>query len=148
MTLSTTQLDLWVALSQIFTMDPDEMEHLLNETIAIFGKLRVTYLDIKASTQQTAHVWEVPDDIVFNLPDHFVERCYDMIDVMQMTSRFAELRSVQVGGSAATFARSVDQIIAEFHDALTKVKANLYGALLLIDPEAHFLAADDPLINY
>ena len=105
------------------------MEHLLNETIAIFGKLRLTYLDIKASTQQTAHVWEVPDDIVFNLPDHFVERCYDMIDVMQMTSRFAELRSVQVGGSAATFARSVDQIIAEFHDALTKVKATDYDML-------------------
>ena len=55
------------------------------------------------------------------MPDQFVERCYDMIDVVQMTSRFAALKHIQVGGQVR-MARSIDQINTEFHEALRRVQ--------------------------
>ena len=39
--------------------EPDEMEQRLNTTIAIFGKLRGTYLEIKSETEALANPWGV-----------------------------------------------------------------------------------------
>jgi len=98
--------------AHIFSLEPEEMEQRLNTTIAIFGQLRSTYLEVRSSSEKTEFPWGVQDDLVLNLPDQFVERCYDMIDLVQMTCRFAALKHVQVGG-LVRMARSIDQIITE-----------------------------------
>ena len=114
--------------AHIFSLEPEEMEQRLNTTIAIFGQLRSTYLEVRSSSEKTEFPWGVQDDLVLNLPDQFVERCYDMIDLVQMTCRFAALKHVQVGG-LVRMARSIDQIITEFHQALKRVEATGYDLL-------------------
>ena len=114
--------------AHIFGLEPEEMEQRLNTTIAIFGHFRSTYLEIRSETEKTDFPWGVQDDLVLNLPDQFVERCYDMIDVVQMTCRFAALKHVQVGG-VVRMARSIDQINTEFHQALKRVQTTGYDLL-------------------
>ena len=118
----------YVKGSYIFTMDAEEMEERLKTTIRIFAKLRGTYLEVRAGTQSTHFGWAVEDDLVFNLPDQFVERCHDMIDVVQMTWRFAALKHIEVGGHLR-MVRSMQQINTQFHQALKQVQTTGYDLL-------------------
>ena len=76
----------------------------------------------------TERQWLLQDELVFNLPDQFVERCYDMIDLVQMASSFGQLQNVQVGGDIR-MARSIDQINSEFHAALRLIESTGYDLL-------------------
>lgn len=113
---------------QILRSDPEDVEERLHLTIHLFGLLRGTYLHYKEKSLSTEHPWQLQDELVFNLPDQFVERCYDMIDLVQMSASFGQLSDVQVGGDIR-MARSVDQINSEFREALKRIEGTGYDLL-------------------
>jgi len=112
----------------ILDSDPSVVEDKLHTTIQLFGELKSTYLEYKEASMATERQWLLQDELVFNLPDQFVERCYDMIDLVQMASSFGQLQNVQVGGDIR-MARSIDQINSEFHAALRLIESTGYDLL-------------------
>jgi dynein heavy chain len=113
---------------QIFRCDADTVQERLQTCIQTFGLLRETYAEYKRRCDGTEFEWSLQDDLVFNLPDQFVERCHDMIDLVQVSACFNQLGDVQVGGDIR-MARSIDQINSEFYEALKHIQGTGYDLL-------------------
>ncbi len=113
---------------QIFRDDSDMVQKRLETCIYTFGTLRDVYAEYEERSEGTEYEWVLQDDLVFNLPDQFVERCHDMIDLVQVSECFSQLGDVQVG-SDIRVARSIDQINSEFHQALKHIQSTGYDLL-------------------
>ena len=112
----------------MFTLEPEQSEQRLNMAIQIFGQLRASYAAVKARSASTKTPWQVQDELVFSIPDQFVERCHDMIDLVQVTARFGALQSLQVSCEIGSM-RTMEQIAGEFHEALQAIRHTGYDLL-------------------
>ena len=68
----------------IFALPAEQSEQRLLAAIQLFGRLRAAYQHYKAASASTPSPWKSQDELVFSLPDQFVERCHDMIDLVQV----------------------------------------------------------------
>jgi dynein heavy chain, axonemal len=70
--------------SSIFALPPEQSERRLLTAIQLFARLRGTYQHYKEEAATTEDPWKTQDELVFSLTDQFVERCHDMIDLVQV----------------------------------------------------------------
>ena len=115
----------FVSGDQLFEMEPQDAVDALKVCLRVAVTFKSTYFDYKArvSTECPSNPWRFQNSALFSRLDSFLERCHDVLDLMQTIVQFSKLERIEVGGSKGkTLTSNVQQIFAEFVDASTVFK--------------------------
>jgi dynein heavy chain len=107
---------------QIFDMIEQEKTHLavemLKTTINVCNAFQSTYQEYKAtaSVECPSNPWRVQNTALFMRLDAFIERCRDVLELLQTVVQFTHLARVEVGGTKGkTLTTSIEQIFEDFN---------------------------------
>ncbi len=101
--------------------EPHEVARRLMLTIEQCVALKDAYLVYRARSHAECGMnpWRVQLSILFGRLDGFVERCHDVLDLMQTVAQFGSLASLEIGGTKGkTFTSSVHQIRLDFQQSI------------------------------
>ena len=107
---------------QLFEMEPQDAVDALKLCLKVSVTFKSTYFDYKArvSTECPSNPWRFQNSALFSRLDSFLERCHDVLDLMQTIVQFSKLERVEVGGSKGkSLTANVQQIFNEFVKAGT-----------------------------
>jgi dynein heavy chain len=110
----------FVSGEQLFEMEPQDAVDALKVCLRVSVTFKSTYFDYKAraSTECPSNPWRFQNSALFSRLDSFLERCHDVLDLMQTIVQFSKLERIEVGGSKGkALTARVQQIFAEFEDA-------------------------------
>ena len=120
----------------------EEAIKMLKVCVTVCNSFKMTYFDYKATADAEcpANRWRIQNTAIFMRLDSFLERCRDILDLVQTIQQFSLLEKVEVGGTkGAALTETVKQIFADFNTALEKLKKVEYD---LMDVEAKAFDAD------
>ena len=115
----------FVSGEQLFEMEPQDAVDALKVCLRVSVTFKSTYFDYKAraSTECPSNPWRFQNSALFSRLDSFLERCHDVLDLMQTIVQFSKLERIEVGGSKGkALTANVQQIFNEFVDASTVFK--------------------------
>ena len=115
----------FVSGEQLFEMEPQDAVDSLKVCLKVSVTFKSTYFDYKAraSTECPSNPWRFQNSALFSRLDSFLERCHDVLDLMQTIVQFSKLEKVEVGGTKGkALTSSVQQIYTEFLEATTVFK--------------------------
>ena len=115
----------FVSGDQLFEMEPQDAVDALKVCLRVSVTFKSTYFDYKArvSTECPSNPWRFQNSALFSRLDSFLERCHDVLDLMQTIVQFSKLERIEVGGSKGkALTSSVQQIFGEFVEASTVFK--------------------------
>eukprot|EP00002_Diphylleia_rotans_P013390 TRINITY_DN2619_c0_g1_i7.p1 TRINITY_DN2619_c0_g1~~TRINITY_DN2619_c0_g1_i7.p1 ORF type:complete len:4501 (-),score=1146.89 TRINITY_DN2619_c0_g1_i7:169-13671(-) len=106
---------------ELFKMDPQDAVDRLKIALRVCGQFKSTYFDYKtiANNECPQNPWRFQNNAIFNRLDGFLERCHDVLDLMQTTVQFSKLERIEIGGSKGkSLTNSSRQIHTDFQQAL------------------------------
>ena len=122
--------------SQIFRLIENEQAELardqLRTTLKVCSAFKNTYFDYKATANAEcpANTWRIQNNALFMRLDGFLERCHDILDLVQTIVQFSRLARVEVGGTKGKYlSASVEQIHGDFQSAVEAFKAVPYDIM-------------------
>jgi dynein heavy chain len=121
-----------VSGEQLFEMEPQDAVDALKVCLKVSVTFKSTYFDYKAraSTECPSNPWRFQNSALFSRLDSFLERCHDVLDLMQTIVQFSKLERIEVGGTKGkALTASVQQIYAEFLQATTVFKQAPYDIM-------------------
>ena len=107
----------FVSGEQLFEMEPQDAVDSLKVCLKVSVTFKSTYFDYKAraSTECPSNPWRFQNSALFSRLDSFLERCHDVLDLMQTIVQFSKLEKIEVGGTKGkALTSSVQQIYTEF----------------------------------
>ena len=122
----------FVSGEQMFEMEPQEAVDSLKICLKVCVTFKSTYFDYKAraSTECPSNPWRFQNSALFARLDLFLERCHDVLDLMQTIVQFNKLEKIEVGGTKGkALTSSVVQIYEEFMAATTAFKQASYDIM-------------------
>ncbi|KAJ1491167.1 dynein heavy chain, N-terminal region 1-domain-containing protein, partial [Baffinella frigidus] len=122
----------FVSGDQMFEMEPQEAVDSLKICLKVCVTFKSTYFDYKAraSTECPSNPWRFQNSALFARLDLFLERCHDVLDLMQTIVQFNKLEKIEVGGTKGkALTSSVVQIYEEFMSAATAFKEASYDIM-------------------
>mmetsp|Transcript_13737 Transcript_13737/g.31794 ORF Transcript_13737/g.31794 Transcript_13737/m.31794 type:complete len:4493 (-) Transcript_13737:49-13527(-) len=126
----------FVSGESLFTVEPQEAVDNLKLCLKVCVTFKSTYFDYKAraGTECPSNPWRFQNSALFARLDSFLERCHDVLDLMQTILQFNKLERVEIGGTKGkTLTNSVRQIFQEFFDAVAAFQHAPYD---IMDVEA------------
>ncbi|RNC30244.1 dynein heavy chain, partial [Trypanosoma cruzi] len=107
----------------------------LGETLAVCGQFKAAYFHYKSYVSTMARPWKFQNTAFFFRLDVFLERCHDLLDVMETAVLFDKMENIKVGGTKSQMlTKEAEEIKAEFDEAYM----NFFGV------EYNMLDVDDP----
>ncbi|ESS67196.1 hypothetical protein TCDM_04102 [Trypanosoma cruzi Dm28c] len=107
----------------------------LGETLAVCGQFKAAYFHYKSYVSTMARPWKFQNTAFFFRLDVFLERCHDLLDVMETAVLFDKMENFKVGGTKSQMlTKEAEEIKAEFDEAYM----NFFGV------EYDMLDVDDP----
>eukprot|EP00899_Mesostigma_viride_P009330 jgi/Mesvir1/18399/Mv14277-RA.1 len=106
---------------EIFKMEPQEAVDKLKLTLKVCGTFKSYYFDYKSrtATELPDNSWRFQNSALFARLDSFLERCHDILDLMQTIYQFNKLERIEIGGTKGkTLTASVRQIFSDFQQAV------------------------------
>jgi dynein heavy chain len=100
---------------EMFEVEPEAAVEALKTCLKICVTFKSTYFDYKAraSTECPSNPWRFQNSALFTRLDGFLERCHDVLDLMQTIVQFNKLEKIEVGGRAASgIARRYSALVA------------------------------------
>ncbi|EAN79295.1 dynein heavy chain, putative [Trypanosoma brucei brucei TREU927] len=111
----------------------------LAETLSICGQFKATYFHYKSHVATVAKPWNFQNSAFFSRLDVFLERCHDLMDIMETAVLFDKMENIKVGGTKSVLhTREAEEIKAEFDTAYFKFYGVEYN--LLVPDETRFEA--------
>ena len=120
----------------------EEAIRMLKACVSVCNAFKITYFDYKATADAEcpANRWRIQNTAIFMRLDAFLERCRDILDLVQTIQQFSLLEKVEVGGTkGAALTDTLKQIFADFNAALDKLQKVEYD---LMDVGAKTFDAD------
>ena len=109
---------------EMFEVEPEMAVESLKTALRVCIAFKSTYFDYKAraSTECPSNPWRFQNSALFTRLDSLLERCHDVLDLMQTIVQFNKLEKVEVGGTKGKVLTSnVQEIFGEFVQALVVV---------------------------
>ena len=131
---------------EMFEGEPEPAVELLKTALKVCVTFKSTYFDYKAraSTECPSNPWRFQNSALFARLDGFLERCHDVLDLMQTIVQFNKLEKIEVGGTKGKeLTSNVQHIYKEFLDAITVFKNTEYD---IMDVEVKTF--DDDFYNF
>ncbi|CCD13391.1 unnamed protein product [Trypanosoma congolense IL3000] len=102
----------------------------LAETLSICGQFKATYFHYKSLVASVAKPWNFQNSAFFSRLDVFLERCHDLMDIMETAVLFDKMENIKVGGTKSILhTREAEEIKAEFDVAYFKFYGVEYNLL-------------------
>jgi dynein heavy chain len=117
---------------EMFEGEPEPAVELLKTALKVCVTFKSTYFDYKAraSTECPSNPWRFQNSALFARLDGFLERCHDVLDLMQTIVQFNKLEKIEVGGTKGKVLTSnVQDIYQEFLSAVTVFKSAEYDIM-------------------
>eukprot|EP00501_MAST-03F_sp_TOSAG23-6_P000341 GSMAST32.ASY1.ANO1.348.1 assembled CDS len=121
---------IFLDVTNLFDMLENRMEHKaiddIKKTIKICGTFKSDYFAYKARSMVECprNPWIMNNSALFTRLDDFLERCHDVLDLVQAVAQFSELAEIQIGGSRGnTLSTSVHQIYLDFQSKINSTKS-------------------------
>ncbi len=117
---------------EMFEVEPEIAVEALKTALKVCVTFKSTYFDYKAraSTECPSNPWRFQNSALFARLDGFLERCHDVLDLMQTIVQFNKLEKIEVGGTKGKVLTSnIQDIYVEFLAATTAFKAAEYDIM-------------------
>eukprot|EP00756_Hemistasia_phaeocysticola_P037795 Hpha_TRINITY_DN16720_c2_g5::TRINITY_DN16720_c2_g5_i1::g.79650::m.79650/K10408/DNAH; dynein heavy chain, axonemal len=89
-----------VNIEDLFTCEPHEAVQRLSSTLSVCGHFKNWYFHYKAKAKETGGTpWKFQNTTLFQRLDAFLERCHDLLDVLETVMLFNRLEKVEIGGT-------------------------------------------------
>ena len=101
-------------------------------TLKICTSFKSTYFAYKetANAECPSNPWRVQNSSLFMRLDNFLDRCYDVLDLVQTIEQFYRLSKIEVGGTKGkTISEGVHQIYAEFESVVAQFNEMDYDVM-------------------
>jgi dynein heavy chain len=105
----------------ILEIDPQEAVDLLKESLRICITFKGVFFEYKTRANQEcpSKPWIFKNSALFARMDAFLERCHDVLDLMQTILQFNKLARVEIGGTKGKIlTANVQQIYTDFAQAI------------------------------
>eukprot|EP01059_Diplonema_ambulator_P035162 TRINITY_DN8181_c0_g2_i3.p1 TRINITY_DN8181_c0_g2~~TRINITY_DN8181_c0_g2_i3.p1 ORF type:complete len:4166 (+),score=1836.14 TRINITY_DN8181_c0_g2_i3:116-12613(+) len=115
-----------VNIEDLFQCEPEEAVKRLSGTLAVCSHFKTWYFHYKNkagkdaigdgdSGEHKVKSWKFQNTTLFSRLDSFLERCHDLLDVLETAMLFNRLEKVEIGGThGAELSNNVVQIYKEF----------------------------------
>jgi len=116
----------------IFSMEPQEAVEALATCIKVCITFKDVYLKYQAKSQIECpgSPWKFQNSALFARLDSFLERCHDVLDLMQTTVQFNKLEKIEIGGTKGkSLTTSVRQSYIDFTEAIKIFKNATYDVM-------------------
>ncbi|KEG12669.1 dynein heavy chain [Trypanosoma grayi] len=102
----------------------------LGETLAICGQFKASYFHYKSYVSTVARPWKFQNAAFFSRLDVFLERCHDLLDIMETAVLFDKMENIKVGGAESLLhTKEAEEIKTEFDEAHLKFFGVEYNLL-------------------
>merc|ERR1711871_1877368 len=94
----------------------------VKQTLEVCGAFKTTYFAYKetANAECPSNPWRVQNSSLFMRLDNFLDRCHDVLDLVQTIEQFYRLEKIDVGGTKGKqLSGTVFQIFQEFQAVVT-----------------------------
>lgn len=106
-------------------------ESLLRQAVMVSSILRTVFIDYRQKSEldrSGANPWKVQESSVFAKLDLFLERCHDILDLLETNEQFTPLKLAVIGGARGKkLTRMVAQIHQEFVVAFERMRGLPYN---------------------
>eukprot|EP00755_Sulcionema_specki_P014456 Sspe_Gene.56717::Locus_31184_Transcript_1_1_Confidence_1.000_Length_4789::g.56717::m.56717/K10408/DNAH; dynein heavy chain, axonemal len=119
-----------VGVEELFTTcEPEEAVKRLSSTLLVCGNFKSWYFHYKTKAakegtetpsgeRRPARPWKFQNTILFSRLDAFLERCHDLLDVLETVMLFTRLERVEIGGTqGAELSANIEALHQEFNMA-------------------------------
>jgi dynein heavy chain len=130
----------------ILEIEPQEAVDLLKESLRICITFKGIFFEYKTRANQEcpSRPWLFQNSSLFARLDVFLERCHDVLDLMQTILQFGKLARVEIGGTKGKILTvNVQQIFADFSHAIIPFKTAEYS-IMSVDTKQF----DDDFYNF
>ena len=135
-------------VDDLFTCECDEAVKRLALTLLVCGSFKDAYFTYKAKAGKEGgrngppRHWKFQNTTLFSRLDAFLERCHDVLDVLETAVLFSRLEKVEMGGTkGAEYSQHIAGIHTEFLAAYHDFHAPTQY------PTASILDVDEPLFD-
>ena len=106
-------------------------ESLLRQAVMVSAILRTVFIDYRLKSEHDrsgSNPWKIQENSVFAKLDLFLERCHDILDLVETNQQFVQLKNTVIGGARGKkLTRMVTQIHQEFVIAFERVRGLSYN---------------------
>ena len=118
-----SQTSRYVASTSVLDMEPGDAIDKLQKVIQVCNTFKAQYYAYKerAAEECPYNPWRFQHNALFARLESFIERCQDVLDLMQTISQFNKLEKMEIGGTRGkALTDSVRQIHSDFQQAADK----------------------------
>jgi dynein heavy chain len=126
----------YIGGKKIFDMiDSEEtvkLVDMLRLALKVLGSFKSCYFDYKAiaNAECPNNQWRVQNNALFVRLDSFLERCHDLLELVQTIVNFSKLAKIEIGGTKGkTLTTSVQQVYSDFEAAVGTIQAIQYDIM-------------------
>lgn len=130
-----TEAHRYLSGSGILEMESNDASERLRKSIQVCNAFKHRYSIYKqrASEECPDNPWKFQNNALFGRLEAFLERCYDVLDLVQTMQQFEKLEKIELGGTRGkTLTNSIRQIHTDFQQAVEKFQ-NLDYDIMDID---------------
>ncbi|KAL7679175.1 putative AAA+ ATPase domain, dynein heavy chain region D6 P-loop domain-containing protein [Plasmopara halstedii] len=112
--------------------EPEKIKLMLYESLQMCAHFKSVYFDYKARsmTEVPKNQWRVQNNALFFRLDAFLERCHDVLELVQTICQFEKLAQMEIGGTKGrTLTASVHQIYKDFEETSARMKNVQYNLM-------------------
>eukprot|EP00759_Apiculatamorpha_spiralis_P055577 PhF_6_TR7845/c0_g1_i1/m.11422/K10408/DNAH; dynein heavy chain, axonemal len=124
-------------VQELFGGEVDEAIKKLSTTLTVCGHFKNCYFHYKSkAAKETSRPWRFQNTALFSRLDAFLERCHDLLDVLETATLFTRMNTIpfRVGGTnGQELTVQAEQIKTEFFAAYQKFYTGQGEALLDVD---------------
>eukprot|EP00796_Vickermania_ingenoplastis_P004195 gene4195-3033_t len=106
----------------------------ISTTLSICGEFKAAYFHCKSYVATNARPWKFQNAALFARLDIFLERCHDILDVVETALLFDKMENMKIGGTKGqTLTTEIEDIKEKFDDAVFKFFGVDYNLLDITD---------------
>eukprot|EP00906_Rhabdomonas_costata_P031045 RCo043881 len=105
-------------VEDILTIDPEDAIGKLSTVLFVCGHFKSVYFHYKSKVSAEAkNPWKFQNVALFSRLDSFLERCHDVLDMLETTVLFSRLDKVEIGGTKGKeLTATVQEVLREFQE--------------------------------
>jgi len=129
-----------LGIEDLLLIEPEDASKRLARTLSICGSFKNCYFHYKSKAAKalTSNPWRFQNTALFSRLDAYLERCHDLLDLVDTHILFSRLERVEIGGSKG---RDLTQDIQTIHDEFLVI----FDKFKYVNYD--FLDVDDPTFD-
>eukprot|EP00906_Rhabdomonas_costata_P031047 RCo043883 len=126
-----------VGVEDLFQVEPEEAVKRLSNTLYVCGHFKNCYFHYKSkAAKDCSNPWRFQNTALFSRLDSFLERCHDILDLVEQGILFSRMDKIEIGGTKGKqLTADVQAVHREFNAAFEKFKQVQYDLLDVDEPQ-------------